>query len=172
MITVLIQHRLRCKVATVELYRHLFHNICIWQGAYTAPLLPSPPPLLHPQKMTSSKQWESKPGLAHILLHAAQRFYLCVDYYLLWASQHICVPPLISSLVFPFLAFPFLIPPLSVFGLEKTLSPTLPVQTLRKPLQRVWAEMIYGKWVSDRRLFLSFLVPWTLSGKLCLLTQI
>lgn len=123
MITVLIQHRLRCKVATVELYRHLFHNICIWQGAYTAPLLPSPPPLLHPQKMTSSKQWESKPGLAHILLHAAQRFYLCVDYYLLWASQHICVPPLISSLVFPFLAFPFLIPPLSVFGLEKNPKP-------------------------------------------------
>lgn len=166
MITVLIQHRLRCKVATVELYRHLFHNICIWQGAYTAPLLPSPPPLLHPQKMTSSKQWESKPGLAHILLHAAQRFYLCVDYYLLWASQHICVPPLLFFLSFPHSS------PLCLWVGKKPLSPTLPVQTLRKPLQRVWAEMIYGKWVSDRRLFLSFLVPWTLSGKLCLLTQI
>lgn len=120
MITVLIQHRLRCKVATVELYRHLFHNICIWQGAYTAPLLPSPPPLLHPQKMTSSKQWESKPGLAHILLYAAQRFYLCVDYYLLWASQHICVPPLLFFLSLPFLSS--FLPSLSL-GWKKTPKP-------------------------------------------------
>lgn len=117
MITVLIQHRLRCKVATVELYRHLFHNICIWQGAYTAP------PLL--LLSCIRRRWqaannESKPGLAHILLHAAQRFYLCVDYYLLWASQHICVPPLLFFLSLPFLSS--FLPSLSL-GWKKTPKP-------------------------------------------------
>lgn len=166
MITVLIQHRLRCKVATVELYRHLFHNICIWQGAYTAPLLPSPASAEDDKQQTMRVQT----GLSTYSSACCAAFlFMCGLLLALSITAHMCS----SSLVFPFLAFPFLIPPLSVFGLEKKpLSPTLPVQTLRKPLQRVWAEMIYGKWVSDRRLFLSFLVPWTLSGKLCLLTQI
>lgn len=129
----------------------------------------SPPPLLHPQKMTSSKQWVQTGLSTYSSACCAAFLFMCGLLLALSITAHMCS----SSLVFPFLAFPFLIPPLSVFGLEKKpLSPTLPVQTLRKPLQRVWAEMIYGKWVSDRRLFLSFLVPWTLSGKLCLLTQI
>lgn len=116
MITVLIQHRLRCKVATVELYRHLFHNICIWQGAYTAPLLL----LSCIRRRWQAANNESKPGLAHILLHAAQRFYLCVDYYLLWASQHICVPPLLFFLALPFLSS--FLPSLSL-GWKKTPKP-------------------------------------------------
>lgn len=128
-----------------------------------------PPPLLHPQKMTSSKQWVQTGLSTYSSACCAAFLFMCGLLLALSITAHMCS----SSLVFPFLAFPFLIPPLSVFGLEKKpLSPTLPVQTLRKPLQRVWTEMIYGKWVSDRRLFLSFLVPWTLSGKLCLLTQI
>lgn len=87
-------------------------------------------------------------------------------------TAHMCSSShLLSCFSFPCLSFPHS-SPLCLWVGKNPLSPTLPVQTLRKPLQRVWAEMIYGKWVSDRRLFLSFLVPWTLSGKLCLLTQI
>lgn len=116
MITVLIQHRLRCKVATVELYRHLFHNICIWQGAYTAPLLPSPPPLLHPQKMTSSKQWVQTGLSTYSSACCAAFLFMCGLLLALSITAHMCS----SSLVFPFLSS--FLPSLSL-GWKKTPKP-------------------------------------------------
>lgn len=148
--------------------------------------------------MTSSKQCESKEGLAHILLHAVFSFcseflFMCglslalsitMDLWLLLLSSHLLCSFLsslpsfhllifilsslllstdlvlllsshfISSLLsfldfFPFLLYQFLSsPPLlssSSLGWKKALSPTLPVQNLRKPLQRPGPKMIYGK---------------------------
>lgn len=49
------------------------------------------------------------------------------------------------------------LPPLFFSSLPlflSALSPTLPVQSQRKPLQRHWTKMIYGKWISERGLFL------------------
>lgn len=127
-----------------------------------------PPPLLHPQKMTSSKQWVQTGLSTYSSACCAAFLFMCGLLLALSITAHMCSS---SCFSFPCLSFPHS-SPLCLWVGKKPLSPTLPVQTLRKPLQRVWAEMIYGKWVSDRRLFLSFLVPWTLSGKLCLLTQI
>lgn len=104
MITVLIQHRLRCKVAQSS-FSTIYSTIFAFGGVpapqHSSSLLLS----LNPQKMTSSEQWESKDGLAHILLHAV--FPFCSEF-LFMCGLSLALSIAVADMASPLLSSPSL----------------------------------------------------------------
>lgn len=177
MITVLIQHRLRCEVAQLS-FSTVYSTIFAFGGVPAHRHSSPPPPLSSsPQSTEDDKQWTMR-----VQIRLSTYSSSCCVSFLFWVSiyvwiitctQHHNRGTVASSL----LSFPLLsmIPHLLLVpspGWKKDLIPALPVQRLPKPLQRLNPDDLWEMNFRKKTFFLSFLVPWAFSGKLCLLTQI